>query len=81
MTQPPNLTPAAVYLHAFDKDQSYCEPDSPDVAGWCVYTRHEDEEEHAQFDLSDEQDFANHEIAHAEATARAARLGVQLRTY
>jgi hypothetical protein len=83
MTNNATLQPSAVYFHpwAYDDegDQTYC--DDPAAAhGWCVYTRH-DGEENAPFDLSDEQDFPTREAAEAEAMARAARLGVEAREY
>lgn len=47
--------------------------------GWCVYTRHDPENTHHPFDLSNEQDFATYEEALAEAQTRAAEYGIEHR--
>lgn len=87
MTNPADLT---VCVHAWrwiadpqGMSQEHCDPDDePD--GWCVYTRHDFDQDPADgipFELVDEADFDTEAEAMAEAERRAAALRCKLQTY
>ena len=75
-----------VGLHGWkmeDGNQTYCEPDDAELAGWCVYTRINDPvtPEPGGLDVSDEQDFPTRDAAMVEAARRGAALNLEVREY